>query len=93
MVQALNIAMAMIGVIGFVIAVIALIEIKALKSSTHKIQWVPANNPTSSLNDKSSPGGDNGPVGFDELDDELFVDDIDLFLDKKPRKKKDPEEI
>lgn len=32
-----------IGAIGLLIAILALIEIKALKASTHKIEYVPMN--------------------------------------------------
>lgn len=78
-------ALVVIGVVGFIIAVMALIEVKALKNSTHKIEWMPA--PKPSFNDNPLPTEDNESEA-DETEDDLFADDIDLFLDPRPRRGK-----
>ena len=69
--EQLSLAFGLVGVVGFVIATLALIEIKALKASTHKIQWMPLDT-GSSLNDKSGAEEDNKEVmSWD--DDDLVV--------------------
>ena len=79
-IQIINMALGVLGVIGLVIGSMALIEIKALKQSTHKIQWVPAEQPLSGLADKGASSVDNI---YDDDDHDLFGDDIDLFMDRK----------
>lgn len=71
---------------GFVLATWALIEVKALKNSTHKIQWMPMDMGKPELNDNSFDPIDNTDV-VDDTEDDLFADDIDLFLDPRGKKK------
>lgn len=81
-------ALGLLGAIGLTVAVMALIEVKALKRSTHKIEWVPIDQKEPSLNDKPSISNDNSPID-DFTDDDLFADDIELYLDKKKSRRKE----
>lgn len=83
----LAIAMGIIGCIGFFMGVWALIEVKAMQKSTHKIQWMPLDDQKSSFDDKTPLDGDNQEIDDIFTSDELFADDIDLYLDP-PRKRK-----
>jgi hypothetical protein len=90
MIESINLALGIIGVIGFIVATLSLIEIKALKQSTHKIEWRPLDEPKSGLDDKLPPIDNNtDELSFDDV--ELFGDDIELFMDGPPIKKKPKE--
>lgn len=86
-IMAVALAFSLIGLIGGVFGVLALIEVRALKQSTHKIQWVPMDNPAQP-SDNEVVNSDN-EKSVDEWEDDLFQDDIDMFMDppSKGRKK------
>ena len=88
-----SILLALASLLGFTLSLFALacglwaiIEVKALQRSTHKIEWRPMGAPE---DDKANQNVDNTEVDAFG-DDDLFMDDIDLFLDKKHSIKKGP---
>lgn len=70
---------AILGLIGFVLGLYAVINVESFKRSTHKIEWREFD-PSEIKKDKKSVGSLNAdPLAPDDCEDEPFYDEDDGF--------------